>query len=233
MMVNSAHIYGFILLAILLAGSQTAEKSTPSNASCCGQTTATASTTTTTPAEETTPFEELTQKFENGQVFHANFSHEYLDSYTGDRSAQSGEMWIGDKEYKIESATQFVAVDGEISRVYDSNRGRLIVSEYVPEEDDFAPSRILNGVDSTYTVVEEGQRADNYFIKLRSDDPFAMFQDVEITLNENDIPVKIFVRDPGDNEITTTFSGGTFINRNAAMFDLSYPDSAEVVDMRN
>ncbi len=188
---------------------------------------------TVQPAEKATPFEELTQKFENGQVFHAQFSHQYIDSYTGDRSTQSGEIWIGDEEYKIESAAQHVAVNGEISRVYDSNRERLIVSKYVPEEDDFAPSRILNGVDSTYAVVEQEQRGDGYFIKLQSDDPFAMFQEVEITLNENNIPTKIFVRDPAENEITTTFSGGTFVSRNTTMFDLSYPDSAEVIDMRN
>lgn len=180
-----------------------------------------------------TPFEELTQKIENGAVFHADFTHHYEDSYTGNTSTKSGKIWIGNDEYKIDSPGQRLAVDGEISRVYDRERNRLIISTYVPEEDDFAPSRFLNGVDSAYTVVEQQQRDDHYFIKLNSDDPFAMFQQVEITLNEQGIPQKIFVRDTADNMITTTFSDGTFIQPAADIFRLSYPENAEIIDMRD
>lgn len=178
-------------------------------------------------------FEELTQKFENGRVFHADFTHTYIDSYTGNSSTQSGEIWIGKESYKIVTPSQLVAVNGEISRVYDNERNRLIISEYVPEDDDFAPSRILNGVDSTYTINQQQEMEDGQIIKLSSNDPFALFSDVEITLNENGVPEKIFVIDTADNEITTTFSEGAFINRQPDMFEITYPENAEIIDMRN
>lgn len=178
-------------------------------------------------------FEELTQKFEDGRVFHADFTHTYVDSYTGNTSTQSGEIWIGKESYKIVTPSQLVAVNGEISRVYDNERNRLIISEYVPEEDDFAPSRILNGVDSTYTIDQQQEIEENQIIKLSSDDPFALFRDVEIILNENGVPEKIFVIDTADNEITTTFSKGAFINRQPDMFEITYPENAEIIDMRN
>ena len=180
-----------------------------------------------------TPFERLTQRFEDGAVFQAGFTHHYEDAYTGNISEKEGELWIGREKYKIESPNQLVAVDGELSRVYDSSRNRVIISEYVPEEDDFAPSRILNGVDSTYTIQAQQETGNQYHIKLSSDDPFALFQEVQITLDANGVPEEIFVKDTADNLITTTFSGGRFIERTSGMFDLSYPGDAEIIDMRN
>lgn len=179
------------------------------------------------------PFEQLKQKFENGQIFKADFNHKYVDSYTDETVENSGEIWVGENQYKVESPNQLVAVNGDISRVYDSERNRVIISTYVPEEDDFAPSRILNGIDSTYTIDEQEKKGDTYLITLSSDDPFALFQNVEITLNSNLVPLKIFVRDPADNLITTTFSGGSFINKRENIFELEYPANAEIIDMRN
>ena len=126
-----------------------------------------------------------------------------------------------------------MAVNGKISRVYDKERNRVIVSTYVPEEDDFAPSRILNGIDSTYTIDQQKKEGSNYIITLHSDDPFALFQKVEITLNADFIPLKIFVRDPADNLLTTTFSGGSFVGKQDDIFELEYPADAEIIDMRN
>jgi len=179
------------------------------------------------------PFEQLKQKFENGQLFEADFTHRYVDSYTQDTVENSGEIWVGKEQYKVDSPTQLVAINGELSKVYDSDRNRVIISTYIPEEDDFAPSRILNGIDSTYTIEQQQKQGDQYVITLHSDDPFALFESVRITLNNNFIPQEIFVRDPADNLITTTFSGGSFIDRSEGIFELEYPSDAEIIDMRN
>lgn len=180
-----------------------------------------------------TPFEQLKQKFENGQIFKADFTHTYVDSYTEEKTQNSGKIWVGKEQYKVDSPDQLMAVNGELSRVYDNERNRVIVSTYVPEEDDFAPSRILNGIDSTYTIDQQKKEGDHYLISLSSDDPFALFQKVEITLNSELVPQKIFVRDPADNLLTTTFSGGSFIERREDIFELEYPADAEIIDMRN
>src|SRR5699024_6368043 len=131
--------------------------------------------------------------------------------YTGSKASRSGEIWVAKNAYKIESSNQEVAVNGKISVVYDFNRQRVIISKYDPKEDDFAPSRFLNGVDSTFTIKSQQQKGKHAVIKLRSDDPFSLFKKVNITLGRNSIPEKLYVVDSADNKIITTFSKGSFI----------------------
>ncbi len=187
---------------------------------------------TTTTAQESS-FDQLKQKFEQGQIFNAEFHHQSIDSYTQDTVASMGQIWVGETNYKVETNHQAVVVNGKTSRVYDNNRNRVIISKYEPEEDDFAPSRILNGVDSTFTVQTEEERDNQVYIRLTSDDPFAIYKEVEIYLSKALIPQKIRCVDPVDNIITTSFNQGEFIERREDMFELSYPSGAEIVDMRN
>lgn len=179
------------------------------------------------------PFAELKQKFENGTIFRADFHHQSVDSYTRDTVANSGRIWVGEQQYKVESNRQTVVVDGQTSTVYDDDRNRVILSKYEPEEDDFAPSRILNGIDSTYTVNAEEQNKDQFYILLTSDDPFAIYKKVEIYLSLQLVPQKIKAVDPSENIITTTFTDGKFVDPQKNLFQLDYPASAETVDMRN
>lgn len=178
-------------------------------------------------------FAELKQKFEQGAIFNADFQHRSVDSYTQDTTASDGRIWVGEEQYKVHSENQSVVVDGQTSIVYDDNRNRIIKSKYEPEDDDFAPSRILNGVDSTFTVKTQEKRDDQIYILLTSDDPFAIYKKVEIFLDSDLTPQKIEAVDPADNIITTTFTTGKFVDPDDKMFDLDYPESAEVVDMRN
>lgn len=179
-----------------------------------------------------TPFEKLRQKFENGQIFNARFEHQAIDSYTEDTTSERGKIWVGESRYKVRTSQQSVVVDGKTSMVYDDNRNRVIISRYEPEEDDFAPSRILNGIDSTYTVREQTKQDNEIFILLASDDPFAIYKQVEIYLASELIPRSIKAVDPSDNILITSFSGGRFIPSTEKMFLLDYPDGAEIIDMR-
>lgn len=178
-------------------------------------------------------FGDLKQKFEEGTIFRAMFTHSYADSFTGDTTSDSGEIWVGRQEYRVQTRRQTVVVDGTTSMVYDEDRGRVIISTYEPEEDDFAPSRILNGIDSTFIVSDQERRGEHIYIHLHSDDNFALYQEVEIWLEESLIPVRIRALDPADNVIITEFSEGRFTVHEEGMFRLEYPDTAEIVDMRN
>lgn len=182
---------------------------------------------------QNTPFEELKERFESGQVFSADFRHQSIDSYTQDTVASDGWIWVGQEQYKVRTDQQSVVVNGETSMVYDNSRNRVIISKYEPSEDDFAPSRILNGIDSTFTVTTEEWRNDQYYIRLASDDPFAIYKEVEIYLSKQLAPQKIRAVDPVDNVITTQFSDGNFMPAKNETFHLDYPDGAKVVDMRN
>lgn len=178
-------------------------------------------------------FSDLKQTFEDGSIFKADFYHQTVDSYTQDTVASDGRIWVGGQKYRVEADNKSVVVDGETSMVYDENRNRVIISNYEPEDDDFAPSRILNGVDSTFTVQTQEKRDGEIYILLSSNDPFAIYKKVEISLSNDLVPKKIEAVDPADNVITTTFSDGEFMEPEEGMFILGYPESAEKVDMRN
>src|SRR5690554_6151793 len=92
---------------------------------------------------QTPEFDKLKARFESGKIFEARFDHEFTDSYTGEVLVSAGKIWIGASAYRLESETQDLVVDGETSKVYDANRNRVIIDEYIPEDDDFAPSRLL------------------------------------------------------------------------------------------
>ncbi len=180
---------------------------------------------------QTPHFDQLKQRFSDGQVFVAEFDHTYTDSYTGEVVESEGNIWIDKERYKLESGGQTIVVDGEISRVYDDNRNRVIVDNYNPEDDDFAPSRMLSGIDSTYTVSEE-QAGENTKIILKSTDDFAVFLRVEIVINNESHPLKISAWDISENEIVTNFNNGRFTDSESGLFELEYPEDAELVDMR-
>lgn len=180
-----------------------------------------------------TPFDKLKERFESGEVFSADFRHQSIDSYTQDTVESDGWIWVGETQYKVRTDQQSVVVNGKTSMVYDNNRNRVIISKYEPSEDDFAPSRILNGIDSTFTVATEEWRDDRYYVRLTSEDPFAIYKEVEIYLSKQLMPQQIRAVDPVDNVISTRFDDGKFMSGNDETFHLDYPDGAKVVDMRN
>ncbi|MEX0608761.1 MAG: outer membrane lipoprotein carrier protein LolA [Balneolaceae bacterium] len=181
---------------------------------------------------QTPNFDELRSKFDQGLVFEAAFKHEFTDSYTGEVMYSSGNIWIDSVGYRLESEDQLLVVDGEISRVYDSTRNRLIISEYNPEDDDFAPSRMLKGVDETYSISEEPVENGTKVI-LNTDDDFAIFLRVEILLDEQQNPLEITAYDISENIIVTSFKNGSFIEMDEGLYNLNYPEDAEIVDLRN
>lgn len=185
---------------------------------------------TTNILAQTPKFDQLKDRFESGEVFVADFNHTYTDSYTDESTSSKGKIWIDRVRYKLQSGNQTIVVDGETSRVYDSDRNRVIIDIYEPEDDDFAPSRMLSGIDSTYTV-HEGKQGSYFIIKLVSNDDFAVFSEVEILLDGQLHPQKITAWDISENKVVTTFSNGRFYEPESGLFQLEYPEDAEIVDM--
>lgn len=183
-------------------------------------------------AQNTPQFDQLKQKFEEGEVFESDFVHEYHDTFTGEQQVTEGNIWVGKEQYKMRSGESIMLVDGEISRVYDGTKNRVIVSDYIEEEDDFAPSRMLQGVDDSYSV-EETTIGDETVIELTSDDPFSIFMQVSIFLDSNGIPTQIAAIDQVENELITMFNDGEFIEKTPKVFQFQYPEDAEEIDLRN
>lgn len=182
---------------------------------------------------ETPVFDRIKQVFEEGQIFTADFSHEYKDSFTGERQLTEGTIWIGKEMYKIEGSNQRMMVDGQTSTVFDGSRNRVIVSDYIEEEDDFAPSRMLQGVDDSYAVTEEPAENGETRIRLVSDDPFSVFMEVFIYADENGHPLRIEAIDQVENELITRFGSGEFMTGDPQeIFMLEIPADAEQIDLR-
>ena len=174
----------------------------------------------------------LKTKFENNQVMVAQFKHTFTDSYTGEVLNSEGEIIISQNGYKLTGEDQILVVDGDVSTVYDALKNRVIISIYDPEEDDFAPSRTLNGVDSTYTVSEEKERGNISRIVMETDDDFAVFPVIEIYANQNNIPLQVLAVDAADNQILTLFENARFVPKSQVDFKIVYPVDAEIIDMR-
>lgn len=183
--------------------------------------------------QETPQFDRLRAMFDDNRVFVASFSHEYNDSFTGEQQHAEGQIWIGKNQYKIDGDSQLMVVDGEVSRVYDGLKNRIIISDYIEEEDDFAPSRMLQGVDESYAISEEAMANGQYRITLRSDDPFAIFTEVQIILTAEGTPLRIIAIDQVDNELITEFTNGEFVAAADEMFELTWPEDAEFIDLRH
>lgn len=177
--------------------------------------------------------ESLREKFENGEVFTSSFEHIYKDTFTGENQTTTGTIWIDSSQYKIISENSIMVVDGEVSYVYDGTKDRVIISEYVEEDDDFAPSRMLQGVDSSYSTSEKPQGEGGVIIQMISDDPFSVFSEVSVRLNESGIPQQIDAIDQVDNELVTTFYDGRFISASDTIFRFPNPEGAEIIDLRH
>lgn len=181
---------------------------------------------------QSTALNELKSKFDDDQIMIAQFRHSFTDSYTGEVLNSEGEIVISSNGYKLTGEDQILVVDGEVSTVYDALKNRVIISFYDPEEDDFAPSRTLNGVDSTYTVSEEKDKGDIKRIVMKTDDDFAVFPVIEIFADRNNTPLQILAVDAADNQILTLFENARFIPKAQVDFTINYPEDAEIIDMR-
>ncbi len=177
-------------------------------------------------------FERLKARFDNGEVFKAEFRYVYYDSYTTNTDEAEGTIWIAREAYKLRNGDKTLIVNGETSQTYERDRNRVIINEYVAEDDDFAPSRMLSGVDSTYTVTETTNDDGVTVIRLVTDDEFALYTEVTIRLDRQGRPASIIATDFAENEITTSFFEGAFITPGESTFVLGYPDNAEIIDTR-
>lgn len=182
---------------------------------------------------ETPQFDLLKSQFERDKVFFAEFTHEYNDTFTGEQQLTTGTIWVGKDKYKMNSGSNFMLVENDISRVYDSIKNRVIISEYVEEDDDFAPSRMLQGVDDSFKVSEQPLENGNTVIRMNSEDPFSIFMSVTIYLNQSGVPYRIEALDQVDNELITVFYNGRFIDDEEELFEFNYPDNAEWIDLRH
>ncbi|MDI6402150.1 outer membrane lipoprotein carrier protein LolA [Balneolaceae bacterium ANBcel3] len=177
--------------------------------------------------------EQLRTHFNEGLILYADMRHEFYDAYTEESEVTDGEIWISDAMYRIKVTHQEVLVDGLLSRVYNEPQNKLLISEYIREEDDFAPSRFFSDSDDLFMISEVQTEDELIYITLLSEDPFEIFQKVRLVLTSEARPVSVYAIDQMDNEFHTRFIDAEFIPLSDDHFKPNFPESAEVVDLRN
>lgn len=175
--------------------------------------------------------EQIRLVFQEGKVLHSEMTHIFTDAYTGEIQVITGQLWISGAKYKIMTDNQIVLVDGTVSKVYNEQQNKLVVSLYEPDEDEFAPSRFFSGTDEIFKVAEVTRKGDTVHYTLVSEDPFEIFTKVRIILNTDLAPLEITAVDQMENEFRTIFSNARFQEYSANLFVLDFPEDAEVIDM--
>ena len=169
------------------------------------------------------------------KLFAAEMAHTFIDSFTFDTVRTSGKVWIGLNRYKMIIGERYILVDDSTSTVYDRLKNRIIISDYDPSDDDYAPSRFLSATSTEYNVSERRDRENrrNRRVDLTSADPFSIFSKVEIVLDGTQTPLQIKAEDQSKNLLISDFSQGSFAQPGSEVFKLNHPADVEVVDLRN
>jgi len=175
---------------------------------------------------------QLKSRFADENLFRAEMSHHFTDSYTGDVTDTYGTIWFSRDMYKIETPDQIILVRDLVSTVYNKAQKRVIISRYDPEEDEFAPSRYFTSTRETYRSQDIANNDGSTTILITSDDPFEIFSEVRIRVSRDGQPTQIDAIDQMDNAIRTTFRFGRFERVQERIFEISYPSNTEIVDLR-
>lgn len=168
----------------------------------------------------------------HGAILSAQFNHDFIDAYTQETSRNEGSIWIGWQQYRIETVGQIIVVNGELSKVLDRRRNRVIISEYDSELDDFAPSKIIGGLGNTYQVVDTKSRHNTQEFNFQSSDSFSTFKQMSIRIDSDLKPVDLSALDMGANRMQTSFSEVKYLSSSSNLFELIIPEGAEIIDMR-
>lgn len=176
--------------------------------------------------------ERLKQQFAQDVMFRAEMSHFFTDSFSGETTEVYGTIWFARDRYRIETPDQVVVVSGATSTVLNIRQNRVIISYYDADEDEFAPSRFFASDNEAFNSTDQLNSDGSTTIMITSDDPFELFQQVEIRLTREGNPMQIDAIDQMDNSVRTMFRFGRFSAIDASRFELLPPQGAEIVDLR-
>lgn len=187
-----------------------------------------------TETETMNVLDQISQRISEGYVYAANMSHRFTDGFTMEETETTGEVWVGTERYKVRTSDQLISVDGRVSTVFNIQQNKVLISNYHPEEDDFAPSRFIGSYQDRFEIsgIEEREGGITR-VHLQSVDPFEI-----ITVASLDIDpagphlIQMYAEDQTDNIYEISFTNGRFESGIDDVFTISWPNTAEVIDLR-
>lgn len=175
--------------------------------------------------------QELKEKFRSGQVYYSDFDQSETIAYTGETTYAQGEIWVSNNAYKVKLDGRVILVKGDSTQTYEEDRNRLLISNYDAAENEFAPSRLLEGSEEFYDASEK-EVSEGTEITLDVLDEFSELTQVVIVLDFQLRPVRIKTTDFSDTVTEITFNTGEFIDLSEDIFTIDVPQDAEIIDLR-
>jgi len=176
----------------------------------------------------------ISERISSGYVYHAMMSHRFIDGFTEEEMESQGEVWVGTDRYKVVTEDQLISVVGDVSTVYNLRQKKVIISNYYPEEDDFAPSRFIGAYDDRFEIKQIEDRSGGITrIHLESIDPFEVITVARLDIDPSGpYLLQMYAEDQTDNIYEISFSDGRYEQYDEEAFAISWPDDAEVIDLR-
>lgn len=184
--------------------------------------------------ESATVLDRISTRLGQGDIFYAQMEHYFKDGFTDEEVTTEGEVWVAENGYKIITSGQHISVQNEVSTVYNRAENKVIISTYYPEDDDFAPSRLLGSYEDRFEITgvetpEEGLRR----VSLASSDPFEIITSARLLIEAGSLlPQGMFAEDQTGNTYETSFRNGAFLPADEVDFTLEWPENAEIIDLR-
>jgi hypothetical protein len=184
--------------------------------------------TLTTAQDAPSDWELLRTRIQQGELLESQFSMHWINAEGILEQQAKGLLILWKDGYRIESGESQRLVYEGLSRVIDHQQQQFIVSEYLAEDDDFAPARLL---DSTYLASFELSSPKVNHLLWKTQDPFETFKELEIVLKQGFV-YQMNATDQLDNQIRLQLSQNQWVAPDSNFFILQAPKEYRRVDLR-
>lgn len=173
---------------------------------------------------------EFQRKLQDGQILRTSLEISEKSAETRQTTVHTAELWLAADGYRLETGDRTYLVKGNESRVFEKTENRLIISEYVQEDDDFAPARYLSGIPEGYKAQEKKSGA-SVSVVFKTTDKALTFKDVTTVFSAAGLPAKLHANDAWGGSITIQFKNAAFSSA-GDWSQLKTPETAEIIDLR-
>lgn len=179
------------------------------------------------PAEDY--FKAFKQQISSGNHFSARFSMQWINAQGNTEQQAFGTLVLWKDGYRIDSDQNERVVFQQLSEVIDHQQQQYIISDYIAEDDDFAPAKILQ--EDYLSAFEQDSPTPNT-INWRTEDPFETFRRLRIRF-ENALPGEIEAYDQLDNRILLFLDEMKWVEVDSNLYHIDIPSDYRKIDLRN
>ncbi len=176
----------------------------------------------------------LRAKYEAIDGLEASFTQTMRSEFLDAPESSAGRVVLSGKKIRIETAVQTFVTDGQVTWLYDSNAGEVLINDYV-EEEMFPVREFLFDYDSTYEVLRVEDGAGVKVVHLRARDESTPYKEISISVrNTDDVINRLVILDVNETEMEFVLDDVVLNpDLDAATFAFTPPTDVEVIDLRS